>query len=155
MHKPETELLVERRDVSDAERNPTSPTSTEMLAIVPVIQEQLDVRKHLFTTAIVRIQKVVHEREESIEQPVINSKVEVERVSINRFVDVPPPVRQEGETTIYSVVEEVLVVTKQLVLKEEVRVTNRTSELPHRQSITLRTEELVIDRKEVSRSSDV
>jgi len=155
MEKPETELLVEHGDGLNTERDSTPRMVTEASAIVPVFREQIEVRKNLFTTGTVRIQKVVHERDELFEEPIIHSKVEVERISINRFVDVAPPVRQEGETTIYSVVEEVLVVTKQLVLKEEVRITNRISEIPQRQSITLRTEELVIDREQVIRSSEV
>ncbi len=65
---------------------------------------------------------------------------------MNRIVDGPIPVRYEGQTAIYSVIEEVVVVTKQFVLKEELRVTTRTSESQDRQQITLRTEELVVER---------
>jgi stress response protein YsnF len=36
-----------------------------------------------------------------------------------------PPIRIEGDVTIYPVVEEVLVVERRLVLREEVHVTRR------------------------------
>ena len=52
-------------------------------------------------------------------------EVEVERVRVDQEVDTPPTVRQEGDTLIVPVVEEVLVVTKRYLVREEVRVTRR------------------------------
>lgn len=52
-----------------------------------------------------------------------NDRVEVERVAVDEEVDTPPETRQEGETLIVPVVEEVLVVTKRYRIIEEVRVT--------------------------------
>jgi stress response protein YsnF len=42
--------------------------------------------------------------------------------TIGRPVDAMPPVRQEGDTTIMSVVEETIVVERHLFLKEEVQI---------------------------------
>lgn len=50
-------------------------------------------------------------------------RVEVARVAVNEEVDTPPEVRQEGDTLVVPVVEEVLVVTKRYRIIEEVRVT--------------------------------
>lgn len=50
-------------------------------------------------------------------------RVDVERVAVNEEVDTPPEVRQEGDTLVVPVVEEVLVVTKRYRIIEEVRVT--------------------------------
>lgn len=52
-----------------------------------------------------------------------NDRVEVERVPVDEEVDTPPATRQEGDTLIVPVVEEVLVVTKRYRIIEEVRVT--------------------------------
>jgi uncharacterized protein (TIGR02271 family) len=52
-------------------------------------------------------------------------EVEVERVRLDQEVDTAPTVRQEGDTLIVPVVEEVLVVTKRYLVREEVRVTKR------------------------------
>ncbi len=52
-----------------------------------------------------------------------NDRVEVERVAVNEEVDTPPETRQEGDTLVVPVVEEVLVVTKRYRIIEEVRVT--------------------------------
>jgi uncharacterized protein (TIGR02271 family) len=50
-------------------------------------------------------------------------RVHVERVPVNEEVDAPPQVRQEGDTLVVPVIEEVLVVTKRYRIIEEVRVT--------------------------------
>ena len=72
--------------------------------------------------------------------------VSVERVPINREVAEPPPVRQEGDTTIVPILEEVLVVEKRLVLREEVRITKRRREISERHRVTLRREQAEIER---------
>lgn len=50
-------------------------------------------------------------------------RVEVDRIPVNEEVDTPPQIREEGDTLIVPVVEEVLVVTKRYRILEEVRVT--------------------------------
>lgn len=47
---------------------------------------------------------------------------DVQRVPIDKIIDQPVSPRQEGDTMIFPVVEEVLVVQKKLVLKEEIHV---------------------------------
>jgi Domain of unknown function (DUF2382) len=48
--------------------------------------------------------------------------VEIERFPIGRPVDSAPAIRQQGDTTILSVFEEVFVVERKLVLKEEIHI---------------------------------
>jgi len=74
----------------------------------------------------------------------------VKRVVINRPVDGPLPIRREGDTLIMPVVEEVAVVEKQLVLKEEIHVTRRRQTEHHEQSVTLRREHADISRTDPS-----
>ena len=128
---------------------PISKRALDESFVVPVMSEELSVEKRMVPTGIVRIHKVVHQKEHLVEGPLKTTQVEVERIAVNRIVDGPIPVRYEGETAIYSVIEEVLVITKQFVLKEELRVTNRISESHDRQLVTLRTEELVVEREAV------
>jgi hypothetical protein len=40
-------------------------------------------------------------------------------------VDAIPPVPEEGDTTVMAVVEEVVVIERQLVLKQEIRIRRR------------------------------
>ena len=73
--------------------------------------------------------------------------VEVDRVAVGRYVDGPEAPRQEGDTLVVPVFEEVLVVEKRLVLKEEIRITRRrVSETAAPQRVTLRSEEIVVER---------
>jgi len=50
---------------------------------------------------------------------------QIERVAVGRILDGPVSQRQEGDTLILPVVEEVLVCEKKMVLKEEIRITTR------------------------------
>jgi len=115
-------------------------------AVIPIIEEELDVRKRKVETGKVRITKIVREREELVDEPLLKEDVEVERVAINRMVDAPVPVRYEGDTMIVPVLEEMLVVEKRLVLKEELRITKRQSEFHLPQQVTLRSEEITVER---------
>ena len=87
----------------------------------------------------------VTKREEIVDEPLLRESVEVGRVPINRIVAEAPPSRQEDDTLIIPVLEEVLVVEKRLMLKEEVRITRTQTEVHQPQAVTLRTEEAVIE----------
>ncbi len=56
------------------------------------------------------------------------------------------PVRQEGDTTIVTLVEEVVVVEKRLRAAEEVRITKRRGVETSSQSVTLRRDKALIER---------
>ncbi|MGI3778346.1 MAG: DUF2382 domain-containing protein [Janthinobacterium lividum] len=97
-----------------------------------------------------RVQVHVHTvtREHVVDEALTHERVEVERVAIGRPVDAVPPDRQEGDTTVISVVEEVVVVHRQLVLHEEVRVRRVRVTEQHRETVSLRAQEAVVDRSE-------
>ena len=114
--------------------------------VVPVLVEELDVQKRLVETGKVRITKVVHERETLVDEPLFHDKVAITRVPIQRVVDGPVPVREDNGTTIISIVEEVLVVEKRLMLREEIHIRKQRIETHQPQHITLRSEEVRIER---------
>lgn len=114
--------------------------------VVPIIEETIQVEKRTVTTGGVRITKQVREREEVIDTPLLRERVEVERVAVNRYIDTPATVYYEGETMVIPVVEEVLVVEKRLVLKEEIRITKYHSTEPSSQRVVVRSEDAVIER---------
>ena len=64
---------------------------------------------------------------------------------VGRWIAAPADIRQEGETTIYPVVEEVLVVEKRLRLVEEVHVTRRRATRQVREEVSLRHEEILVE----------
>jgi uncharacterized protein (TIGR02271 family) len=116
--------------------------------IIPVIEEELDVQKRVVETGKVRVTKVVHERESVIDEPLFRDEVEVERVLIDQVVDGPVSVRYEDDTMIVPIMEEVLVVEKRLVLKEELHIHKRRVETHQPQQVTLRREEMRVERLE-------
>jgi uncharacterized protein (TIGR02271 family) len=114
--------------------------------VVPVLVEELDVQKRLVETGKVRITKVVHKREAVVDEPLFHDKIAITRVPIQRVVDGPVPVREENGTTIISVVEEVLVVEKRLMLREEIHIRKQHIETHQPQRITLHSEEVQVER---------
>lgn len=112
---------------------------------VPVVEETVTVDKRRNVTSIVRARTVTHENLVTVDEPMLSEQVDIERVPIDRFVDAPLPVRQEGETTIIPIVEEVVVVEKRLKLVEEVRLTKRQT-IKHKPQTTVRRQEVIVDR---------
>lgn len=115
-------------------------------AIVPVVEEHLRVGRREVEAGRVRFTKRVLEDEVLVDEPVVREEVEVVRVAVGRQVDAAPPAREEGDTLIIPVLEEVLVVEKRLVLVEELHVRKRRVEERRPQSFTLRKEEVVAER---------
>jgi uncharacterized protein (TIGR02271 family) len=114
--------------------------------VVPVIVEELDVQKRVVETGKVRITKVAHEREAVVDEPQWHDEVDITRVPVQRVVDEPISVRYEDDTMIIPVLEEVLVVEKRLMLKEELHIRKRRIETRQPQHITLRSEEARVER---------
>ena len=150
-----TDLLVQQPDGSYILPRPLAelePYASEPrgyqdeLMVVPVLVEDLEVQKRLVETGKVRITKVVHEHETIVDEPLWHDNVTITRVPMQRVVDGPVPVREENDTTIISVVEEVLVVEKRWMLREEIHLRRQRSETHQPQRITLRSEEVQIER---------
>lgn len=114
--------------------------------VLRVVEEDLRVDKRSSVTGKVRIRNVVDTVEEIASAVLEEERVEVTRVPVDRQVDARPPVRTEGDVTIIPVLEEVIVVEKRLILKEELHVrrtiTHEHVEVP----ITLRKERAVVER---------
>ena len=124
--------------------SPPSPAAEEV--VMPVIQEELQIKKQPVETGRVRVTKRVHEHDELVDVPIVREEVEIDRIPVGRLLDGPVSVRQEGETLIIPVVEEVLVVEKRLRLKEELHVRKRQRQSQTPQRIRLRQEEAVVER---------
>jgi len=111
-----------------------------------VVEERPVVRKRRRVTGAVRVRTKVREDTEVVDRPVTVEEVEVERVPVDRWVDQPAEVREEGEVTVIPVHAEVLVVEKRLKLVEEIRVRRRRSEERRRAEVVLRSEEALVER---------
>lgn len=114
---------------------------------VPVAEEQLRVEKRTRQTGRVSVHITPHERRQVVDEPLIEQSVRIERRPADRIVEKPPPVRQEGEVTIIPVLEEVLVVSKQLRVKEELLIHRERRTVHRPQNVTLRSEEAQVSRR--------
>jgi stress response protein YsnF len=103
----------------------------ELKKTIAVVEERVKVDKSVETTARIRVKKTVEEVEEPIAATLHSEDYHVERIAKNEFIEkAPPPVKNENDRIIVSVVEERLVVEKKLFLVEEIHLikTNHTSE---------------------------
>ena len=122
--------------------------------IIPVVEEQAVVHKRKKLTEGVRVRTLVHEAQEVVDEPLATEDIAVERTPLDRWVDAPVPVRHEGDVTIVTLVEEVVVVEKRLRATEEIRITKRRSARHEPQQVTLRREEAVVERLQPARNDD-
>src|SRR5687767_3825658 len=105
--------------------------------IIPVIQEQITIEKEVVETGKVRVSKTVSEETASLNIPLIQEAYDVQRMPMKQVLDTPPGIRYEGETIVVPVMREILIVEKKYELIEEVRLTKKTTSIPHIQEITL------------------
>lgn len=120
----------------------------------PVMEEELHVSKRVIDTGRgVRVHKTVSERDEVLDEPLMREQLVVEHIQVGRVVAEtdPPQARQEGDTIVVPVLEEVLVVQKQLMLKEEIRITRRREEVRTSETVRLRSEQVHVERFDESR----
>ena len=90
----------------------------------------------------------VEKRDEVAEIELQQEDVAVERVPLGVPVETLPAVREEDGVLIVPVVEEQLVVTTRLILKEEIRITRRSRTELVREPVRLRSERVDIERLE-------
>jgi len=121
---------------------------------VPVIEEELEVGKRRVEGDRVSVRTIPRERTEVVEQPLESMEVEVERIAIDREIDTAPEIRNDGDTMIIPIVEERLVVEKRLFLREEVHVHRRRVVTQFRQNVTLRSQEVVVERRDAASDRD-
>ena len=103
--------MIDRENVRDA---------------VQLVEEQAVIRKHDVSTGRVLVKTKTETVDQNLDVELGQDSVEVVRVPKNEpVVGTPPQIRTEGEVTIVPILEEVVVVEKRLVLKEELHVYRR------------------------------
>ncbi len=132
------------------EADATAATSvrTAESAVIPAIEEQIVVEQRPVETGRIRIHKHVEEADALVDEPLLQENWDIERVPVNRILtgEAPPEPRYDGETLVLPVLEEVLVVEKRLILREEMRVTRRRQEVRDPQTHRVRSEHVEVER---------
>lgn len=128
------------RNVTPKKRMPVSSVT------IPVAAEEVIVHTRRSKDATVRVSKHVQEEQVVAEGQTVKRTVSVERIPIDRFVERPTGLRQEGDTLIIPVFEEVPVVVMKTKLKEEIRVTTRTVSERRPMPVDVRREHVSVER---------
>jgi uncharacterized protein (TIGR02271 family) len=113
---------------------------------IKLAAEQLEVAKDVVAGDTVRVSVKVETEQRHVTLAAASESISIETVEIGREVAEAPPVRTEGNVTIIPILEEVTVVTKRLILKEEIRMTRTRTETTSVETVPLRTEHAVVER---------
>lgn len=116
--------------------------------VLPIVEEQAVVGRTVRESGVVRIQQTASEHQTMAEGSVDRTSAEVERVPVNRIVESVPEIRTEGDLLYIPVVEEELVVTKRLVLREEIVVRRSIQTQTVQVPVTLRRTDVTVERIE-------
>jgi uncharacterized protein (TIGR02271 family) len=120
--------------------------------IIPVHAESISVDRQEIEKGTIRVMIQTKTRAHPVDENLTHTRVEIERIPINRIVKTAPSMRTEGDTTIIPVVEEIVVVERRLVLKEEIILRRVQNTERYQDTVTLREQEAVIERTERSTS---
>ena len=101
---------------------PDDPKTDAIPDVIPVIEERASLTKQAVVTGRVRIATQTETVEQRLPAELSSEEVEVVRVPVGRRIEAMPDMTTEGDLTIIPVVEERLVVTRELYLREEVHV---------------------------------
>lgn len=114
--------------------------------LVPLHAEEISVGKRRVVTGRVKVATVTRQHEQLVDELLASEHVEIERTAIGKQVDTPPVVREDGDTLVIPIIEEVVVVERRLLLKEEVRIRRVRETQRHQERVILRKQEAVITR---------
>jgi stress response protein YsnF len=117
-------------------------------------EERVAFGKHSEVTGTLRVNVVTRTAEQTVEGTVDTEDIDIHRVRVDRWVDGPVPPRQDGDTTILSLVEEVVVVEKRLRVFEEIHLSRKRTSRQIRQEVPVRRQEVVIDRPAAPEASE-
>jgi uncharacterized protein (TIGR02271 family) len=120
----------------------------DQLQCIDLAEERLEITKREVERSRVVIRTRVEERDEVVEIALRQEEVTVERVPRGVPIEAIPAAHEEDGVLIIPVVEEQVVVTTRLILKEEIRITRRSRTEVVREPVSLRFEQIDIERLE-------
>ncbi len=120
--------------------------SANVQRIIPLVREDVKVGKRPRVTGTTRVRTVVREEAAIADEPLLQEEVSVRRIRVNEYIDAPRAVREDAGTTIIPVMEEVLVVQKRLLLREEVHITKHSRTVHRPEGVVLRKQDVVVER---------
>jgi uncharacterized protein (TIGR02271 family) len=111
---------------------------------IPLVEEELDVEKRVVELGYVQVRKKV---EEFLDERTVNlrhQQVEVERVPVDRIIPELIEPYMDGDVYVVPVIEEEVIVTRQLRLREELRLRRTVGERSETLQTPFRRERVVV-----------
>jgi stress response protein YsnF len=135
------------------------PDSTAEETVLPLVEEALRVGKRRIETGRVRISVATEAEERLVRETLRSERAEVERVNIGHELTEgePAPIarREEDGTFILPVLEEVLVIERRLVLREEIRLRLVAAEEAIEETVTLRRQRAEVEKLPPAATADI
>ena len=137
-------------DYDAAERSDAQVNALREEIVVPIVEERIVPEVRQVDLGEVRVHKHVEAHEETAELSLTRDDLVIQRVEINEPIQTPAKTRQEGEWLVIPVMKEVVVVQKQLMLVEEVRIKRSQVQKDHVVRETVRHERVEIEDDSVA-----
>lgn len=142
-----------QQTVSPTKVNAQSDGTTTEEVVIPVVAEEITLETQRIPHSKVRIHKKVEARQQSVSTPAMYEQLVIEHVPINQYVEgASPREREENGVWIIPILEEVMVSTTQLLLKEEIHIMKQRITEANSQTVTLRRE--VVDLEQIDLTED-
>lgn len=117
-------------------------------ASIPLVEETATIDTREVVGGRVRVRTVVDLVESIAHESLRDETLDVRRVPLDRPIadgETAPGVRTEGDEIVVPILEEVLVVEKRLVLKEEVRIRRRSEHKTVEVPVTLKKQRALVE----------
>ena len=122
---------------------------TSHSAVLPLVIEEVVVSKREVLKGKTRVRIVTDTLEERVRTELSGEDVEIQHVAVNRYVepgDDVPEARTENGVMIVPVLEEVVVVEKRLLLKEEIHIRRNPTVVVSETPVSLRKQRAIVER---------
>ena len=147
-----TELLM--AEEKDSPRLYDARTVVQQGSVTPetiaLVSEHLEVGKRTVETAKVRLHRATETFTDTVNLDLMRVGWEVERIAVGQVVTERPEIREEGDVTVFPLVEERLVARREYFLMEEVRVRRVATTTEHSESVQLQRDTLTVERSELT-----
>ncbi|WP_282029703.1 YsnF/AvaK domain-containing protein [Paracoccus marcusii] len=113
--------------------------------VLSLVEETVTIGKRNTVTGRVRVQTVTETINETVPVNLQSVDVDVVRIPVDRVIDTIPEIRGEGDVTIIPVVEERIVMTCALLLREEIHFRQTAYRETHDIPVSVRKPRTQID----------
>jgi hypothetical protein len=123
-----------------------TPVSIADEGVLRLLVEELSVGRRQVETGRLQVRRTTRARIAEVDEELELVEAQVERVPVGAYVEVRPEVRETEDEIVIPVIEEVVVVERRLMLREEIRIRKVRRSERHREQVTLRAQEADILR---------